>query len=179
MKQTVNGCIFIYTMATDNAQMSWITSALVWAASLTCWPEKKTSACGPRVSWPVRETGVLLLLKLCSLAGIWIQFQNDLNRKQVILQTVTTGRCVSDHRAGNPGYPAVQLHLTSHQWGLRFVLALFKQERLQCLISSRLEMQTLISVFSNPAAISKFSGSTSIFFLIFHFGVHFVTPDNN
>ena len=34
----------------------------------------------------------------------------------------------TEYRTGHPGYPAVQLCLTIHQWGLRFVPALFKQE---------------------------------------------------
>ena len=31
--------------------------------------------------------------------------------------------CETQNRTGHPGYQAMQLRLTSHQWGIRFVLA--------------------------------------------------------
>ena len=45
-----------------------------------------------------------------------------------ILWDVPGYRYETENRTGHPRYPAVQLRLTSHQWGLRFVPALFKQE---------------------------------------------------
>ena len=77
--------------------------------------------------------------------------------------------------AGQPGYPALQLCLTSHKWGLRFVLALSKQEGHHFPIITPTGNENHETSIFNPFVILNLYSN---FLFDSSFGVWFVTLDN-